>query len=118
MTTAGSFVGTTQRSVIDGRTAGRKTFSSTIYQGLFLLARRASGRARLVSITINKGCSIGLRRGKVVVCTLECSLREELTRRRTCDSSVGGCPEARKEMTKALFFRKSHVVRIRGRDRR
>lgn len=104
----------THHSVIDGTTAGGKTFSSTIYQGLFLLARRSSRRTRLVSITVNKGRSIGLRRGEVVVCTLECSLREELTGRRTCDSSIGRCPEARKEVTKALLFRKSHVVRIRG----
>lgn len=37
--TAGSTVRKTEQSVIDGITAGRKTFSRTIDQGLLLLAR-------------------------------------------------------------------------------
>lgn len=41
MTNAGSFVHTAQQSVIDGITASRKTFSSTVYQRLFLLTSRA-----------------------------------------------------------------------------
>lgn len=97
--TAGAFVHATHQSVVDGITAGRKTSSSTIDQGLLLLARRASRRAGLVSITVDKGRSIGLRWGEVVVCPLKCSLREELTWRCTCDSCIGRCPEAREEVT-------------------
>lgn len=41
MTNAGSFVLTARQSVIDGITASRKTFGSTVYQRLFLLTRRA-----------------------------------------------------------------------------
>lgn len=38
-TNAGSFVCTTKQSVIHGITAGRKTFSSAIYEGFLLIAR-------------------------------------------------------------------------------
>lgn len=97
--TAGSFVHETHQSVIDGITTGRKTSSSAIDQGLFLLAGRASRRSGLVSITVDKGRSIGLRRGEVIVCALKCSLRKELAWGCTCDSCIGRCPEAREEMT-------------------
>lgn len=70
-----------------------------------------------MSITVNKGRSIGLRWREVVICTLKRSLREELIGGRACDRGVRRCPEAREEMTKALLFRKSYVVRVRGRDR-
>lgn len=95
MTNAGSLALRALQSVIDGITASRKTFGSTVYQGLFLLTRRAGRRARLVSITVNKGRSIGLRWRKVVMCTLKRSLREELIGGRARDRGVGRCPESR-----------------------